>query len=224
MLDAIALPPSPVNEPVLDYAPKSAERARLKAELSRMSAETIEIPIHIGGKDVTTGDLVDVRAPHKRSLIVARAHQGDASHAAKAIAAAQRARGEWSSMPREARAAIFLKAADLLATRLRPVLNAATMLGQSKTAHQAEIDSACELVDFLRFNVHFAARLAAEQPISGPGVWNALEMRPLEGFVLASTPFNFTADRRKPPSGAGADGQHRGLEAVAERGLLGTFS
>jgi 1-pyrroline-5-carboxylate dehydrogenase len=193
MLDAIVSPPPPTNEPVLSYAPGSAERTALKAELSRMSGETIEIPMVIDGREVTTGALQDVRAPHRRELLLARAHQGTAAHAEQAIVAAKNAQPSWSSLPWTARAAVFLKAADLLASRYRPILNTATMLGQSKTAYQAEIDSACELIDFFRFNVHFASRIAAEQPVSGPGMWNLLEPRPLEGFVFASTPFNFTA-------------------------------
>jgi 1-pyrroline-5-carboxylate dehydrogenase len=193
MFDAIVSPPRPVNEPVLSYAPKSPERASLKAEVARMAKETIEIPMFIGGKEVTTGTLQDVRSPHRHDLLLGRAHQGDESHAAQAIEAAKRAHASWSSLPWTARAGVFLKAAELLATRLRPVLNAATMLGQSKTAYQAEIDSACELIDFLRFNVHFASLIASEQPQSAPGQWNLLEPRPLEGFVFASTPFNFTA-------------------------------
>ena len=193
MFDAIVSPPRPVNEPVLTYAPGSAERVALKAELARMAGETVEIPLFIGGKEVRTGALRDVRAPHRRELLLGRAHQGTEVHALEAIDAAKRAHAGWSSMPWTARAAVFLKAADLLATRMRPVLNAATMLGQSKTAHQAEIDSACELIDFLRFNVHFASVIAAQQPESSPGVWNLLEPRPLEGFVFAGTPFNFTA-------------------------------
>jgi 1-pyrroline-5-carboxylate dehydrogenase len=193
MLDAIVSPPRPVNEPVLNYAPGSPERATLKAELARQAAETVNIPMVIDGKEVETGVLSEVRAPHLRSLLLGRAHQGDESSVAAAIAAAKRAHPSWSSLPWTARASVFLKAAELLATRWRPVLNAATMLGQSKTAHQAEIDSACELIDFFRFNVHFASLIASEQPQSSPGMWNLLEPRPLEGFVFASTPFNFTA-------------------------------
>ena len=193
MLDAIVSPPHPINEPVLDYAPGSPERAALKAELARRAGETIEIPMIIDGKEVTTGELQDVRSPHRRALLLARAHQGTVQHVEQAIAAAKRAHAGWSSMPWTARAAVFLRAADLLAARLRPTICAATMLGQSKTAHQAEIDAACELVDFLRFNVCFARQIAAEQPISSPGIWNLVEPRPLEGFVFASTPFNFTA-------------------------------
>ncbi len=193
MLDAIVSPPHPINEPVLDYAPGSPERAALKAELARRTGETIDIPMIIDGKEVTTGELQDVRSPHRRSLLLARAHQGTVQHVEQAIAAAKRAHAGWAAMPWTARAAVFLKAADLLATRFRPTICAATMLGQSKTAHQAEIDAACELVDFLRFNVLFARQIAAEQPISSPGIWNLVETRPLEGFVFASTPFNFTA-------------------------------
>lgn len=193
MLDAIAQTPTPLNEPTLSYAPGSPERAALKSELARMAGETIEIPMVIGGKAITTGALLDVRSPHRRDALLARAHQGGAEHARAAIDAANTAHAGWSSLPWTARAAVFLKAADLLATRMRPVLNAATMLGQSKTAFQAEIDAACELIDFLRFNVHFARRIAAEQPESARGVWNMIEPRPLEGFVFAITPFNFTA-------------------------------
>jgi 1-pyrroline-5-carboxylate dehydrogenase len=193
MIDAIAAVPTPVNEPTLSYAPGSPERAALKAELSRMSGETIEIPMVIGRKAITTGTFLEVRSPHKRELLLARAHEGGAEHARMAIEAAKAAHPGWSSLPWTARAAVFLKAAELLAERMRPVLNAATMLGQSKTAYQAEIDSACELIDFLRFNVHFARRIAEEQPLSARGIWNMLEPRPLEGFVFAATPFNFTA-------------------------------
>ena len=200
MLDAIVSPPLPVNEPVLNYAPGAPERSALKAELARILGETIEIPMVIDGKDVTTGAMTEVRSPHRRSALLARAHRGDAEHVARAIQAARRAQPEWSSMPWTARASVFLKAAELLATKYRPVLNAATMAGQSKTAYQAEIDSACELIDFLRFNVHFARRIAAEQPESSRGIWNTLEPRPLEGFVFAITPFNFTAIAGNLPS------------------------
>jgi len=193
MLDAIASPPPPANEPILAYAPGAPERAALKTELARMSADTADIPMVIAGEDVRTGELQDVRAPHRHDLLLGRAHQGGAEHVARAIEAARKAQPQWSSLPWTARAAIFLKAADLLATRWRPVLNAATMLNQSKPAYQAEIDSACELIDFLRFNVHYARTIAAEQPQSPRGNWNLQEPRPLEGFVFASTPFNFTA-------------------------------
>jgi 1-pyrroline-5-carboxylate dehydrogenase len=201
MLDAIVSPPRPINEPVLTYAPASPERVALKAELARRMGETIDIPMLIDGREVRTGVFGDVRSPHRRTLLLGRAHQGTAVHAQQAIEAARRAHPSWSGLPWTARAAVFLKAADLLAGRYRPVLNAATMLGQSKTAHQAEIDSACELIDFFRFNVHFASLVAAEQPQSSPGMWNLLEPRPLEGFVFASTPFNFTAIAGNLPTG-----------------------
>jgi 1-pyrroline-5-carboxylate dehydrogenase len=193
MLDARMSPPPPVNEPILSYAPGTPERAALKTSLAKMAAETVDVPMFIDGEEVRTGKLIEARSPHDKSLVLARAHEGDASHVERAIAAALKAQPEWSRMPWTARAAIFLKAADLLTTRLRPVINGATMLGQSKTAHQAEIDSACELIDFLRFNVAFASRLYEEQPVSGPGMWNQSDYRPLEGFVYAVTPFNFTA-------------------------------
>jgi 1-pyrroline-5-carboxylate dehydrogenase len=193
MTAAHAAVPTPTNEPTLSYAPGSPERALLKQTLGRMSAETIDIPNVIDGKEIATGALREVRSPHKHALLLARCHEGGAKEADQAIAAALAAWPEWSRMPFSARAAVFLKAADLLATRYRPVLNAATMLGQSKTAYQAEIDSACELIDFLRFNVAFAERIQAEQPDSAPGTWNQADHRPLEGFVFAATPFNFTA-------------------------------
>jgi 1-pyrroline-5-carboxylate dehydrogenase len=193
MIDVNAYATPPQNEPTLTYAPGSPERDALKAELARMSGETIEIPMFIGGQEITTGDLVEVRAPHKRALLLARAHQGTADHARRAIDAALGAHAGWAATPFASRAAVFLKAAELLSTRRRPALNGATMLGQSKTAHQAEIDAACELADFLRLNVYFATRLAADQPFDAPGVRNRVELRPLEGFVFAGTPFNFTA-------------------------------
>ena len=193
MFDAVARFPVPQNEPVLSYAPSTPERAELKRALETMPKDVIDIPLVIGGQEIRTGKTIDVRAPHRRELLLARAHQGGADEVERAIRAALAAQREWAAMPWTARAAIFLRAADLLASKYRPVLNAATMLGQSKTAHQAEIDSACELIDFLRFNVEFARRLHEEQPQSPPGTWNVMEPRPLEGFVFAVTPFNFTA-------------------------------
>ena len=185
--------PHPVNEPVLAYAPGSAERTALKAALARMASETIEIPCVVGGEEIRSGELVDVVAPHDHRRVLARAHQAGPETIARATSAAVEAQREWAATRLEERAAVLLKAADLLAGPWRPVVNAATMLGQSKTAHQAEIDSACELIDFWRFNAHYAERLEAEQPVSSPGVWNRLDHRPLEGFVYAITPFNFTA-------------------------------
>ena len=193
MLDAMMLPPPPVNEPISSFAPGTPARAALKAELARMSSTPIEFGHFIGGREVRTGNLVEVRSPHKRSLVLAKRFKGAATEVQQAIDAAVEAKNDWGRMPFSSRAAIFLKAAELLAGKYRDKANAATMLGQSKTAHQAEIDAACELIDFWRFNVHFAARLMQDQPISSPGMWNMLEQRPLDGFVLAITPFNFTS-------------------------------
>ena len=185
--------PRPVNEPVLSYAPGSGERAALKARLATMADETIEIPVIVGGKEIRSGNLVDVVSPHDHRRVLARAHQADPATIQAAIRSNLEAWRTWSVMRFEDRAAVFLKAADLLAGPWRATVNAATMLGQSKTAYQAEIDSACELIDFWRFNVHFAEAVYREQPSSSPSVWNRMEHRPLEGFVYAITPFNFTA-------------------------------
>jgi 1-pyrroline-5-carboxylate dehydrogenase len=193
MFDAIAATPPPKNEPVLSYAPGSPEREVLKGTLARMSSDEVEVPLVIAGTEVRTGRLMDIRPPHARGTLLGRCHEGGPRETERAIAAALAARGDWSHAPFTARAAIFLRAAELLATKYRQVLNGATMLGQSKTAYQAEIDSACELIDFLRFNVEYARRIHAEQPNSAPGTWNVLEPRGLEGFVFAVTPFNFTA-------------------------------
>jgi 1-pyrroline-5-carboxylate dehydrogenase len=185
--------PEPVNEPVLNYAPGSAERAALKAALEAGRAQQIDIPMYIGGEEVRTGKTLEVRPPHDHQHVLATYHEGDASHVHAAIDAALAAKEQWETMPWEQRAAIFLKAADLLAGPYRAKINAATMLGQSKNAYQAEIDAACEFIDFLRYNVHFMTQIYAEQPQSAKGIWNRLEQRPLEGFVFAITPFNFTA-------------------------------
>ena len=185
--------PPPHNEPVLGYAPGSPERAAVKAELARLRGTVTEIPVIVNGQDLRTGKTVKVVAPHRHQLQLASTHQADARALTAAVAAARRAQREWASWRFEDRAAVFLKAAELLAGPWRQTLNAATMLGQSKTIFQAEIDSATEIIDFLRFNVYFAERIYAEQPISSPGVWNRMDHRPLEGFVYAITPFNFTA-------------------------------
>jgi len=185
--------PTPVNEPVLGYAPGSPERVELKRTLKDMSSRQLEIPLVIGGKEVRTGRTVDVVMPHCHRHVLAKAHQAGPAEVEAAIAAAREAWHDWSGWAFERRAAVFLKAADLLATRYRALVNGATMLGQSKTAHQAEIDAACELIDFFRFNVQYAERIYAEQPLSVAGVWNYLDYRPLEGFVYAITPFNFTS-------------------------------
>ena len=183
----------PINETVRSYAPGSAERESLKAALSAMSARHVEIPLRIGGKDVRTGETMSVVMPHDHAHVLASCHKAGVAEVQQAIAAALAAHREWSSMKLEDRAAIFLRAADLLSTTWRDTLNAATMLNQSKTAYQAEIDAACEMIDYLRFNVAFAEQIHASQPLSTPGVANALDYRPLEGFVYAVTPFNFTA-------------------------------
>ena len=201
MTNSRANVPTPRNEPVLDYAPGSPERAALKTQLAQFAGGSIEIPLIIGGRGVTTGDLGRCILPHDHARSVATYHKGDAGAVARAIAAAAEARPAWAAMPWEQRAAVFLKAADLLAGPYRPIINAATMLNQSKTATQAEIDSACELIDFLRYNVHYMQEIFEQQPGSQPGIWNHMEYRPLEGFVLAVTPFNFTAIAGNLPSG-----------------------
>src|SRR4051812_2773056 len=186
-------PIPPTNEPVRSYAPGSPERASLQLRLEQMKREQPEIPCIIGGKEVTTGNLKPAVMPHDKNHVLANVHQGGAQEDEQAIEAASAAWQDWHRLPWEERAAVFYRAAELLAGPWRDTLNAATMLGQSKTAHQAEIDAACELTDFWRFNPYFMHRLYQEQPFSGPGAWNRMEYRPLEGFVFAVTPFNFTA-------------------------------
>ena len=185
--------PPPVNEPVKSYAPGSPEKPALKSALKAMAAERIEIPLIIGGQEVRNGDLAQAVMPHDHRHVLADWHRAGQTETLAAIEAAGRAHLEWSSWPWEDRAAIFLKAAEMLATSWRDRANAATMLGQSKTVHQAEIDSACELIDFWRFNPHFAQELFGEQPLSDHTVWNQVDYRALEGFVFAVTPFNFTS-------------------------------
>ena len=185
--------PPPRNEPVLSYAPGSPEKAALKSQLDAFAAGSVEIPLIIGGREVTTGDLGACVLPHDHRKQVATYHRGDADTVNQAIAAAAAARPGWSEMSWESRAAIFLKAAELLAGRYRPIVNAATMLNQSKTVFQAEIDAACELIDFWRFNVSYLPDIYGQQPESAAGIWNYVEYRALEGFVLAVTPFNFTS-------------------------------
>ncbi len=191
--------PLPVNEPVRNYAPGSSERASLKARLESMySAPPVEIPCIIGGKRVFTGDVQNVVCPHDHRHVLARIHKAGKKEVAGAIAAAAKASGEWAAMPWDQRAAILLRAADMLALSgqggWRDVINGATMLGQSKSVYQAEIDSACEMIDFWRFNAYYCNEIYSQQPPAlSPGIWNQLEQRPLEGFVLAVSPFNFTA-------------------------------
>jgi 1-pyrroline-5-carboxylate dehydrogenase len=190
---AITRPPEPYNEPIKSYAPGSPEREELRARLDELAGQEIELPLVIGGKDVKLAETFDQVMPHDKDHVLAKVSKGDASHVQKSIDAAAAAWNDWSRTPWEERAAVLLRAAELLTGPWRATLNAATMLGQSKTAHQAEIDAACELADFWRFNVSYMTRIYEEQPISSPGVWNRMEYRPLEGFVFAVTPFNFTA-------------------------------
>src|SRR5437762_11825765 len=190
---SISRPPAPFNEPVRDYAPGSPERASLQRRLEQMQSDRPEIPLVIGGKDVTTGQTREAVMPHDKEHVLADVHQGGAPEVKQAVRAAAEAWKDWHRWPWEERAAVLLRAAELLAGPWRETLNAATMLGQSKTAHQAEIDAACESIDFFRFNVEFMTRIYSEQPQSSPGIWNRMEYRPLEGFVFAVSPFNFTA-------------------------------
>lgn len=185
--------PTPVNEPNHTYAPGTPQRAELKARLKSMAAEKIEIPLIIGGKEIRTGKIEHSVMPHDHGHVLADYHLAGPEHIQQAIAASSAARREWAAWPWEDRAAVLLRAAELLATTWRPTINAATMLGQSKTAFQSEIDAASEMIDFWRFNAHFAQELYSEQPISSPGFWNQMEYRALEGFIYAVSPFNFTA-------------------------------
>lgn len=194
--------PMPVNEPVLNYAPGSAEKKRLKEVLAELKGQEADIPMYIGGKEVRTGKKASIHPPHEIAHTLGYFHQGEEEHIKQAIDAALAAKDSWAAMSWENRANIFLKAADLIATKYRPYMNGTTMLGQSKNAYQAEIDAACEIIDFLRFNVHFLSEIYKQQPISGPGIHNRLEFRPLEGFVLAITPFNFTAIGGNLPTSA----------------------
>ncbi|MFN2469544.1 MAG: L-glutamate gamma-semialdehyde dehydrogenase [Gaiellaceae bacterium] len=190
---AIFRPPSARNEPVRDFAPGSPEREEMRRKLHELRGERMNIPLVIGGEDVRTGRTFEQVEPHDKTSVLATVHQGGEAEVERAVKAAGDAWHDWSRLPWEERAAVFLRAAELLAGPWRATLNAATMLGQSKTVHQAEIDAACELIDFWRFNVEFMARIYEEQPDSSQGTWNRLEYRPLEGFVFAVTPFNFTS-------------------------------
>ncbi len=193
MFNGIFHVPQPVNEPVLNYAPGSPERAELKDKLAEMLDGQIDVPMIIGGREVRNGATAEIVCPHDHRHTLGKYHQGNALHVEEAIAAANAARHEWSRMPWDSRAIVFLKAAELLAGKYRQTLNAATMLNLSKTPHQAEIDAACELIDFWRFNPHFMQEVYGDQPLSAGGVLNYMEHRPLDGFVLAITPFNFTS-------------------------------
>lgn len=193
-MSGINKPPHPYNEPTLSYGPGSPERVSLLEELRSQEKQTVEIPCVIDGKEIRTGDTFDRHAPHRHDLHLATVHAAGEEEVRKAIDASKRAKPDWEAMPWEERAAIFLRAAELFSTKRRDLINASTMLGQSKTVQQAEIDAACELIDFFRFNAHYYSQILSQQPeINSPGVWNRTDYRPLEGFVLALTPFNFTA-------------------------------
>jgi 1-pyrroline-5-carboxylate dehydrogenase len=192
--------PVPVNEPIKSYIPGSPERVELQAMLKELRGKKTNIPMYIGGKEIESNVVVRIHPPHDHQHVLGHFHKSDKSHVEDAINAALAAKEKWTNLGWEHRASIFLKAAELIAGPYRAKMNAATMLGQSKNAFQAEIDSACEIIDFLRFNVHYMTEIYSEQPISSPGVWNRMEWRPLEGFVYALTPFNFTAIAGNLPS------------------------
>ena len=200
MTDAIFQSPAPINEPVLNYAPGSKEREQLLAEYDRMMKQKRELPMWIGGKPVETKDRRAARPPHQHKHVLGHAHFGTQAHVKQAIQAAMRAKKDWQNMRWEDRAAIFLKAADLISGPYRAAINASSMLAQSKNAYQAEIDAACEFADFLRFNVHYMQQIYRDQPFSPAATWNRVEYRPLEGFVFALTPFNFTSIAGNLPS------------------------
>ncbi len=185
--------PYPSNEPVKSYEPGSPEKIELKAMLSELKSKVLDIPMYIGGEEIRSGKKAEIRAPHDHKHILGHFHVGDETHVHQAINAAMDAKASWASLPYEQRASVFLKAADLLAGPYRAKMNAATMLGQSKNVYQSEIDAACELIDFLKYNAAFMQDIYLEQPDSQPGIWNRTEYRPLEGFVMAITPFNFTS-------------------------------
>ncbi len=185
--------PFPINEPIRSYAPGTPERQEIKARLAELAREQVEIPVIVGGKEIRTGKTCQAVMPHNHGHVLATWHKAGPAEVTQAIEAAARAHREWAAWPWEDRAAVLLKAAELLARPWRPTVNGATMLCQSKTVHQAEIDAACELIDFYRFNAHFTERLYQDQPLSVDGAWNRLDYRPLEGFVFAVTPFNFTS-------------------------------
>lgn len=193
MINTITKVPQPINEPVLDYAPGSEEREKLNKELERQSNLRLEIPVIIGGKEIFTGETIDVVSPHHHKKILAVSHQAGEKEIAMAIESALEAKEKWVSLPWQQRLGIFLKIADLISEKYRYILNAATMLNQSKSVYQAEIDATCESADFLRFNAKFIEEIYNDQPQSAPGMWNLLDYRPLEGFVIAISPFNFTS-------------------------------
>ncbi len=200
MNNTFAHTPPPQNEPVRAYGPGSPERAALRKRLQELRSQQIEVPAIIGGREIRTGDTLTMNPPHEHAHVLGIAHQCGQKEIQEAIEAALEARHDWMRMHWQDRAAIFLKAADLLAGPWRDTLNAAAMLAHSKNAHQAEIDAACELIDFFRFNVHFMEQIYRDQPISPPGVWNRMQYRPLEGFIFAVTPFNFVSIQGNLPT------------------------
>ncbi|MEO8086675.1 MAG: L-glutamate gamma-semialdehyde dehydrogenase [Bacteroidota bacterium] len=202
MSNGIYQVPQAINEPILNYSPGSPERESLKAAIRKMRSEVMDIPMYIDGKEIRTDKKVRMAPPHDHAHTLANYHAGDKSHVQMAIDAALKAKEEWANFSWEHRASIFLKAAELLSGPYRAAINAATMLGQSKSVFQAEVDAACEMIDFLRFNVQYMREIYTQQPISSKGVYNRLEQRPLEGFVFALTPFNFTAIAGNLPTSA----------------------
>ncbi|NCX96950.1 MAG: aldehyde dehydrogenase family protein, partial [Chitinophagia bacterium] len=194
--------PLPANEPIQNYAPGSPEKVRLKQVLAELKSSEIDVPMYIGSKEIRTNKKIAIRPPHETAHKLGYFNAGEEKHVHLAIEAALAAKESWAEMSWESRANIFLRAADLIATKYRPYMNGTTMLGQSKNAYQAEIDSACEIIDFLRYNVHFLSDIYRQQPVSGAGMHNRMEYRPLEGFVLAVTPFNFTAIGANLPTSA----------------------
>ena len=200
MSNALFKTPIPLNEPILSYRPGSKEKEDLKARLNALKEEQIEIPLIIGGKEIRTGELGESIIPHNKSFVLAKYHKAGEKEVNLAVKAAREAWAEWSRFPWEERAAVFLKAGELLSGAWRSTLNAATMLNQSKTAYQAEIDSACELIDFFKFNAYYMTQIYSDQPFSPKGLWDRVDYRPLEGFVFAVTPFNFTSIAGNLPS------------------------
>ncbi len=212
--------PEAYNEPIKDYKPGSPERVELKATIEEFRSQIMDIPMFIGGKEVRTNDKREICPPHDKSHLLGYYHYGEGHHVHEAIDAALEARKGWQALDWDHRAAIFLKAADLISGPYRAKINAATMLGQSKNVFQAEIDAACEMADFFRFNVEFMSKIYQDQPISSKGVWNRVEQRPLEGFVYAITPFNFTSIAANLAGSSGHDGQCGCLETSRNTNLF----
>ena len=223
-MDAVSRTPVPVNEPVRQYQPGSHERTVLESKIKELAGQRAELTMTIGGQQqMAAGEKIDVVQPHNRHSVLGQLGNATDVDVAAAIYAAKQAAPGWRALDFDDRAAIFLKAAELLAGPWRATVNAATMLGQSKSPFQAEIDAACELIDFWRYNVYFARRMLSEQPESAPGTWNRMEYRPLEGFVLAITPFNFTSIAGNLPTAPGAARQRGGVEAVADPAAFGAL-